>query len=111
MGKVYGLHVLQLKSGANIEEFEQSIKDRLANLRIPGMHVHLLRADRGSDVGRYGWLMEIDSVEARDRLFPVEGTTDQVAPEVAEQFGPVMDEFSDWLEPGPDTCTDWVAIV
>jgi hypothetical protein len=108
MGKVYGIHVLKFKAGANTEEYERFYRDRVASMRIPGMQAHLLRADRGSDVGTYVELLEFDGTEARDRLFPV---ADQLPPELEEQLGPVMEQSARWLESIPGVYTDWVTIV
>jgi hypothetical protein len=108
VGKVYGVHVVQFQPGANIEEYEQFYRDRVTTVRIPGMESHLVRADRGSDVGKYLELFEFESVEMRDQLFPVAG---QPPPELLEQLRPILDEAARWLESGPDIYTDWVTVV
>ena len=76
-----------------------------------GMGVHLLKGDRGDREGRYLWVWEFESVEARDRLFP--SVDDD---EVSEEFQQFMEataavgEKSAAFAVGGDIYTDYVVV-
>jgi hypothetical protein len=74
MAKVYSIHSIALKHGRTPEEFECFWKDSfLAGPQIPGMTARLMRGDRGERKGQYVLMFEVESVETRNHLFPVEG--------------------------------------
>jgi hypothetical protein len=74
MAKVFGIHEIELRPGVTPEQFEQLIRDEVA--RAPAQPVwilHMLKGDRGARDGKFAVLMEIESVETRNRLFPDPG--------------------------------------
>jgi hypothetical protein len=77
MAKVYGIHPIELKPGVSAAEFEQFIRGEGAALfQTPnGAKSSVLKADRGARAGRYAVLLEFDSVEARNQMFPVADQT------------------------------------
>lgn len=71
MGKVYGLHTLQLNPGVTGEDFERFAASNIKQWPImPGWRFSLLKGDRGDEVGQYLALVELDSIKARDRVAP-----------------------------------------
>src|SRR6478609_2217571 len=71
MGKVYGLHTLQLNRGVTGEDFERFAASNIKQWpTIPGWRFALLKGDRGDEVGQYLALVELDSIKARDRVAP-----------------------------------------
>jgi hypothetical protein len=86
MAKVYGLHTIQLKPGVDAAEFERfCIEEALpAYNRIPGNVSHLIKGDRGEQVGQYLVLHEVESVERRDALFPGGELSEEVQRLIAE---------------------------
>jgi hypothetical protein len=74
MPKVYGLHEVVLPAGMTAEEYEQLFSEELASLPdLPGWKTYLLKGDRGEGAGKLVLMLEIESVEARDRYFPRPG--------------------------------------
>ena len=77
MGKIYGLHSLELRPGVTGEEFERFLAGSLEQLpTLPGWRIALLKGERGDQVGQYLALVEVDSIEARNRVSPGGGFDD-----------------------------------
>jgi len=115
MGKIYGLHTLELKAGVDEAEFESFAADSISQLPpLSGWGVRLLKGDRGERVGDYVWLVEIDSIEDRDRLSP-QGGMESTA-EAREWVSAAESLFARWRPyveylPGDGTYTDYREIV
>ncbi len=74
MGKVYGLHTLELGPGVNGEEFERFATQSIEQWPpLPGWRFTLLKGDRGDQSGQYLILVEIESQNVRDRVSPSGG--------------------------------------
>ena len=74
MAKVFGIHELELRPGVTPEQFEQFVRAEVAQAPAqPVWTIHMLKGDRGTRDGKFAVLIEIESVETRDRLFPVSG--------------------------------------
>ncbi len=76
MGMVFGLHEFVARPGVSVAELEQLLLDTGRYFREAtgdGWSIHLLKADRGARKGQLALLHVFDSVEVRDRYFPVEG--------------------------------------
>ena len=73
MAKVYGIHPLELKPGVTEAEFEQFIHGEGAALFqiANGAKNFVVKGDRGVRAGRYAVLLEFDSVEVRNQVFPL----------------------------------------
>jgi hypothetical protein len=68
MPKVYGLHQVQLRPGVKPEDFEELVIGEIYPLPRPeGCDVFLLKGEKGDREGRYLFVMEFESLEARDR--------------------------------------------
>ena len=84
MPKVFGIREIELRADADPNEYERFCREELMpQLALDGWEVHLLRGDRGSREGRFAWLFEIESTDARDRYFP---SHDQLSDEMARWF-------------------------
>jgi len=71
MAKVYGLSQIELREGVKPEDFEKFIVEEWYALPPPeGVSQCLVKGDKGRNEGQYAWLMETESVERRDELFP-----------------------------------------
>jgi hypothetical protein len=71
MPKVFGLHEIELQPGVEPEEYERFFAEEIApSPQLPGWKTHLLKGERGARAGKYLVLLEIESLEARDRYFP-----------------------------------------
>ena len=73
MAKVLGIHEVELPDGADPAEFERRAVAVLAEAAPDGLNIRMFKADRGPRNGMYMMLIEIDSVEVRDTMFPIEG--------------------------------------
>jgi hypothetical protein len=119
MAKVYGLHMIGLRPGVNGEDFEKFFREKVVPLpKYTGWKGYLLKGDRGDREGKYLLMIEIESVEARDRYAPGEGESDEARRyhEVYREANPeaksVFDEW-DKLASGwgaPTIYTDYVVV-
>ena len=98
MAKVYSIHSIALKHGRTAEEFECFWKDSFMTVpQLPGVTPHLLRGDRGERKGQFALMLEVDSVETRDHLFPVEGPGAGVfSEEVGQWMGALAPSLPHW---------------
>ena len=99
MTKVFGMHEIELNPGINEEDFENFfIKEMSAAPLYPGWRLRLLKGDRGAREGKYVVLIEIESVEARDRFAPApnqgSAETDQFQEEHKEEFDAVFQKWA-----------------
>ena len=73
MAKVYGLHQIQLRSGMKAEDFEKFVTEEWYPLPQPeGVSNYLLKGVKGRDEGKYLFMVEIESVERYEQLYPSE---------------------------------------
>ena len=75
MARIVGIHQVELKPGVTAEAFEEAARTMAATPTYPGFRGSLVKSDRGTGVGRYGLLIEIESVEARNRFMGDNGPT------------------------------------
>lgn len=84
MPKVFGIREVELRPDADPDEYERFCREELLpQIDLDGWNVHLLRGDVGQRAGRFAWLFEIESTDARERYFP---TYDQPSEEMARWF-------------------------
>lgn len=116
MAKVLGMHTVELKPGVNEQELEEFIKtDVLPVYRVlPGQTVHLLKGERGERRGRYLVLIELESVERRDHIYPASGHDWGVAEDVQQLMGnidPIWEKLYSFVGRFPDPAfTDYVML-
>lgn len=116
MSKVLGMHTLKLKPGHSEKEFEEFvIRDVLpAYRKVPGQTVHLLKGDRGERAGKYLVIIEIESPERRDHIYPPVGADWGIAEDVQQLVGnvdPMWEKFYTFVEQFPDdSFTDYVMV-
>ncbi len=71
MPKLYSVHPVELRPGVKAEDFENYVKEGWPSYTpYPGWKAHILKGDRGDRDGKYTVLLEIESIEARNRIFP-----------------------------------------
>ena len=71
MTRVFGMHEIELHPGVKEEDFENFVLNEMSTGPIyPGWSMRLLKGDRGARKGKYLMLVDIESVEARDRFSP-----------------------------------------
>ena len=71
MSKVYGIHEIELIPGVDEESFIKFFNQSFTG--VDGWTWRLLKGERGQRAGKYAVLVEIESVEARDRWSPTSG--------------------------------------
>ncbi len=82
MAKVFGIHQLELKPDADAAEFERFVADEYSALpSLRGWQTLIVKGDRGENVGKYLLILDIESLETRDRDMPGDGT---FSPEVEQ---------------------------
>ena len=116
MAKVLGMHAIELKPGCDANEFEQFIVKEVIPVyqNVPGQIVHLLKGDRGERAGKYLVLIELESVERRDHIYPPADAGGGVAEDVQQLIGdvdPLWEKLSGFVEQFPDDkFTDYVMV-
>ncbi|MET0828481.1 MAG: hypothetical protein ABWY26_03085 [Microbacterium sp.] len=97
MGKIYGLHSLELRPGVTGEDFERFFTSTAEQMPLlPGWRIALVKGERGDQVGQYLALVEVDSIEARNRVSPAGGMDDtEEGREWLAVAGPILQQ---WLE-------------
>jgi hypothetical protein len=98
MPKMYALHPVELHPGVKAEDFETFVKEEWPSYTpYPGWKTHILKGNRGDREGKYLVLNEIESMEARDRIFPRQGGKseygrqfDEAHPESVKTFEKLM---------------------
>ena len=116
MSKVLGMHAVELKPGVDEREFEDFICNQVIPIyhKVPGQIVHLLKGDRGDRAGKYLVLIELESVERRDHIYPPADEGWGVAEDVQQLVGnvaPLFEKFSTYVEKFPDDAfTDYVMV-
>ena len=87
VAKVLGMHAIVLRPGVKEEDFERLMAEGMPKLRLyEGWKYYLLKGDRGDRKGRYLYLIEIGSVESRDRYAPADNVSSEEARKFAESL-------------------------
>src|SRR5262245_26803452 len=109
MAKVVGIHEVELRPGAEAADLERFITEEfIAGAQVVRiMQVSLLKADRGERAGKYVMLMEIESVETRDRYFPSSGEPSEAFQRAMPTGDALMEQFGAF---GSSTFTDYVIV-
>ncbi|HSK66167.1 MAG TPA: hypothetical protein VK888_04505 [Anaerolineales bacterium] len=116
MAKVLGMHSIELKPGVSEQEFEEFIQKEVIPVyrRVPGQTTHLLKGDRGERKGKYLVLIELESTDRRDHIYPPAGDGWGVAEDVLQLVGntdPIWAKFATFAEGFPDPAfTDYVMV-
>ncbi len=74
MATVIGIHQLDLKPGVTDAQAQEMAARINREMLIPGTTTRVAKGDRGPRAGQYVVVIEIDSVERRDRYFPLDGS-------------------------------------
>ena len=82
MARVLGIHEVELDPGTDPDEFERLAADAVASAAPEGWRALVLKGERGRRPGKYLLAFEIDSLEARNRMYPEFG----LASQESEQF-------------------------
>ena len=82
---------------------------------VPGWKLHLLKGERGAPVGKFLVLLEIESVEARDRYFPNPGEESEEVTRFLNSTQKLRRRSRNGTKMGPfgsrtDISTDYVAV-
>lgn len=114
MSKVFGMHKIELKPGVNETQFENFICGEVLPIynKVPGQTVHLLKGDQGERDGKYLVLVEIESPERRDQIYPPpEGNFSEEVQELVGDVDSIWEKFDTFIEQFPDpTFTDYVMV-
>jgi hypothetical protein len=111
MSKVFGMHMVALKPGVKTEDFEKFVKEEVYPLpSLEGMELYLLKGDRGDREGKYLVMLELESVEVRDRHFPSPGEASKEAQQVLESWAGAMEKWDTFATPMSVILTDYVVV-
>jgi len=111
MAKVFGMHMIALKPGVKAGDFENFIQQAVRSAPpIEGLKNYLLKGDRGDREGKYLWMMEIESVEARDRLFPSAGELSEEAQQFHAALAAILEKWATFATLPDIISTDYVVV-
>jgi hypothetical protein len=105
MAKVLGIHDIELQPGVSTEEFERAI--RAVGGAQRGVKIYFARGDRGARAGKYIMVVEVESVERRDQLWPTAGMG--MPTELSEELQRSMERIGPFADQ-QDVHTDYVVI-
>jgi hypothetical protein len=114
MAKLFGMHEIELHSGVKPEDFERFVVEELNRSQLfPGVATHVLKGDRGEREGKYLFMMEFESTESRDRLFPTPGQASEEAQRYLESTRAITEKWATFgTVPGTtDVSTDYVVVL
>lgn len=83
MARVLGVHEIELTAGTDPEEFERAAAAVFAARSPDGWVTRFMKGERGQRAGHYLMLVEIGSIEERNRYYPAEG---RVAEDVMNEY-------------------------
>lgn len=117
MAKIFGMHMIGLRPGVKGEDFEKFFREKVAPLPgYPGTRWHLLKGERGDRVGKYLVMVEIESVEARNRFAPTpDESSDEGQRFMETQKEAIMPVLAEWeklasMIGAPTIYTDYVVV-
>ena len=111
MAKVLGMHMFALKPGMKAEDFEKFVIEEVYPVPWPeGVKGYLVKGDRGDREGRYLWVMELESVELRDRHFPSSGEMSEEIQRSFESQATVLEKWETFATPIDAVYTDYVVV-
>src|SRR5688500_7896723 len=99
MTRVFGMHEIELHPGVNEEDFEDFFLNEVSKAPFyPGWRARLLKGDRGERKGKYLMLVDIESVEARDRFSPgpnqASEESNQFDQEHKDEVAPIFEKWA-----------------
>jgi hypothetical protein len=113
MAKVFGMHALELLPDSDENEFEEFMrKDFLPSYsRVSGQTARLLKGDRGERTGKYLVLIELESPERRDQIYPSEGVVADDVQQLVGNIESLVSTVRSFLVEFPDSrYTDYVTV-
>jgi hypothetical protein len=112
MAKVLGMHMIDLRPGVRGEELERFFREKVAPFpAFPGWKMSLLKGDRGDREGRYLVLIEMESVEARNRFASTSGQPSEEGERFIESQRAMLEEWAKLASPiGTTIYTDYVVV-
>jgi hypothetical protein len=118
MGRLFGIHELELRNGVSPDEFERFAREDLSRVRPrEGQTIYVIKGDRGERQGKYALVFEYESVQARDRDVPSPNADSEELVAWLDQHyaevGALFDRLSTFVQPDWDIghhYTDYVVI-
>jgi hypothetical protein len=113
MAKVLGMHTIELKPGCDPKEFEEFMMTEALPTygKVPGQTGRLLKGDRGERAGKYLLIVELESPERRDHIYPSEGGVAEDVQQLMGDIQPLLDKVYSFVEYFPDpNSTDYVMV-
>lgn len=111
MAKVFGMHLITLHPGVKAEDFEKFVMEEVYSVAsFEGFNYYLLKGDRGDREGKYLWMIEVESVEVRNRIFPSPGGMSKEAQQFFETHAAVFEKWANFATPMDDISTDYVVV-
>ena len=89
MTRMVCIHEFEPKPGVNQADLEQAVRAFVAQPLLSGWRSALLKSDRGTRSGGVGLLFEVESIEARNRLNPGDG--------FSEEFDQFLASHPEWM--------------
>ena len=111
MSKVFGMHMIALHPGVKADDFEKFVMEEVNPLPyLEGWKNYLLKGDRGDREGKYLWMIEVESVEARDRFFPSPGEMSKEVQQFSEAQAAVFEKWATFATSTDVISTDYVVV-
>jgi hypothetical protein len=114
--RLLGVHHLSLKDGVNPEEFERFIIEEFNPVLsgvFPGVHMMVMKGERGAEEGEYLLVYDAQSLYVRDWYWPTPGESSEASTAVMEACGDACSAARDRYQSMAETTlyTDYVQLV
>lgn len=97
MAKVYIVHLISLRLGADPEEFERLVIERLPQLPMfEGWKTRVLKGESGDRPGKYAVLLEVDDLDALYRYDTGDGNQTPDAERFFAEHPEIIDAMQGW---------------
>ena len=111
MSKVFSMHMIALHPGVKADDFEKFVMEEVNPLPgLEGWKSYILKGDRGDREGKYLWMIEFESAEVRDRLFPSPGEVSQEAQQAFDSQAAVFEKWATFATQLDVISTDYVVV-
>lgn len=111
---VIALHLIELEAGVDAKEFETFVINEIVPLyqKIDGQDAFLVKGDRGNRTDKYSFVITFDSVEDRDRIYPITGGISEDFQSVLEGTDQLWAKFDSFVIKGiGEMFTDYVRVI
>ena len=112
--ELFSIHDLKIRDNVDMKEFENYVMNEIAPLykQMKGQQLFLIKGYNGYRKGQYSILLTFDSIEDRDRIYPLSGGFSEEFKKIMEGKETMWDKFYSMADgfDGKAPHTDYVRV-